>query len=71
MIRSSVAKGTVTAPPSKSFTHRAMLLGALTGSRFFLKNPLVSDDTNATLNNNAKSRLRCECCTVKSSPRAK
>ena len=49
MIKSSVAKGTVTAPPSKSYTHRAMLLGALTHSHFTLRNPLMSEDTVATL----------------------
>lgn len=49
MIRSSVASGTVTAPPSKSYTHRAMVLGALTGEPFYLKSPLMSEDTNATL----------------------
>lgn len=48
-MRSSVAKGTVTAPPSKSFTHRAMVLGALTHSPFHLRNPLISEDTKATL----------------------
>jgi 3-phosphoshikimate 1-carboxyvinyltransferase len=49
VIRSSTARGTVTAPPSKSYTHRAMVLGALTRDRFTLKNPLLSDDTKATL----------------------
>lgn len=49
MIRSSIAKGTVVAPPSKSYTHRAMVLGALTHSQFQLRRPLVSEDTNATL----------------------
>lgn len=49
MIRSSVARGTVTAPPSKSYTHRAMVMGALTRERFVLRNPLLSDDTRATL----------------------
>lgn len=44
-----MAKGTVTAPPSKSYTHRAMVLGALTHSHFTLANPLMSDDTRATL----------------------
>ncbi len=48
-MRSSTARGTVTAPPSKSYTHRAMVLGALTKDRFTLKNPLLSDDTKATL----------------------
>lgn len=49
VIRPSIVEGTVTAPPSKSFTHRAMILGALTHSEFILKNPLVSEDTEATL----------------------
>jgi 3-phosphoshikimate 1-carboxyvinyltransferase len=49
VIKSSVAKGTVTAPPSKSYTHRAMVLGALTHSHFTLRNPLMSEDTVATL----------------------
>lgn len=48
-MRSSVAKGSITAPPSKSYTHRAMVLGALTRSHFTLKNPLISEDTKATL----------------------
>ena len=49
MIKSSVAKGTVSAPPSKSYTHRAMVLGALTRSQVTLVNPLVSEDTKATI----------------------
>ncbi len=49
MIKSSVAKGTVTAPPSKSYTHRGIVLGALTHSHFTLRNPLMSEDTVATL----------------------
>ena len=44
-----MAKGTVTAPPSKSYTHRAMVLGALTHNHFVLKNALISEDTKATL----------------------
>ena len=39
----------MTAPPSKSYTHRAMVLGALTHSHFALINPLMSEDTRATL----------------------
>lgn len=39
----------MTAPPSKSYTHRAMVLGALTHSHFTLRNPLISEDTKATL----------------------
>lgn len=49
MIRSSVPRGTVTAPPSKSYTHRAAVLGALTHGHFTLKNALISEDTKATL----------------------
>jgi 3-phosphoshikimate 1-carboxyvinyltransferase len=48
-VRSSTARGTVTAPPSKSYTHRAMVLGALTHNHFSLRNPLISEDTKATL----------------------
>ncbi len=49
MIKSSTPKGTITAPPSKSYTHRALILGAMTHSDFLLVNPLMSDDTRATL----------------------
>ncbi len=49
MIKSSTARGTALAPPSKSYTHRAMVLGALTHSTFTLKHPLISEDTRATL----------------------
>jgi len=70
-VKSSVAKGSVTAPPSKSFTHRAMVLGALTHSHFHLKNPLISEDTKATLDalyalgsevrsNSGGVRIHCE-----------
>lgn len=48
-MRRSTAAGTITAPPSKSYTHRGMVLGALTHSRFTLRNPLISDDTMATM----------------------
>lgn len=48
-MKSSTARGTVTAPPSKSYSHRAMILGALTHAQFVLKSPLISEDTKATL----------------------
>lgn len=41
--------GEVVAPPSKSYTHRAMVIGALTGQRFEIRRPLISEDTSATL----------------------
>lgn len=49
MIKSSTARGTVAAPPSKSYTHRAMVLGALTREPFVLRLSLISEDTKATL----------------------
>jgi len=45
----SCLRGEVTAPPSKSYTHRAIILGALVGERFEVIRPLISDDTEATL----------------------
>lgn len=38
------------APPSKSYTHRALLAGFLAGRRYAVRNPNVGDDTLATLN---------------------
>ncbi|MEM4262619.1 MAG: 3-phosphoshikimate 1-carboxyvinyltransferase [Thermoplasmata archaeon] len=42
-------RGELTAPPSKSYTHRAIVLGALTGEKFEIVRPLISEDTEATL----------------------
>lgn len=39
----------MSAPPSKSYTHRAMVLGSLSHSHLLLRNPLISEDTKATL----------------------
>ncbi len=41
-------EGTVTPPPSKSYTHRAFIASSLSPSAIVL-NPLISDDTLATL----------------------
>jgi 3-phosphoshikimate 1-carboxyvinyltransferase len=41
-------RGTVAAPPSKSYTHRGLVAGAMTGRLHRLAHPLVSDDTLAT-----------------------
>jgi len=47
-IRPSTVSGTVQAPPSKSYTHRAILAaGYADGGR--IRTPLVSDDTRATI----------------------
>ncbi len=38
----------IVAPPSKSFTHRAFICAGLAFGESFIKNPLISDDTNRT-----------------------
>jgi 3-phosphoshikimate 1-carboxyvinyltransferase len=38
----------VTAPPSKSFTHRALIAGALAEGETTIRNPLEADDTRLT-----------------------
>lgn len=42
------ARGTVDVPPSKSYTHRAIIMAALSGGRCRIINPLCSFDTLAT-----------------------
>lgn len=48
-VRRSSVRGTVRAPPSKSYTHRAILLAALSGGPCRVDRPLLSEDTEATL----------------------
>ena len=52
----SAVSGSVTAPPSKSMTHRALVLAALADGRSIIRNPLTADDTEAT------SRVLAELC---------
>lgn len=47
-IAPAVPRGTVPAPPSKSYTHRALLAGHLTGAPYRVLRPLDSQDTRAT-----------------------
>ncbi len=47
--RASTVHGTVRAPPSKSYSHRAFLLSALSGGPCLVRHPLLSEDTQATL----------------------
>ncbi|HEY1197979.1 MAG TPA: 3-phosphoshikimate 1-carboxyvinyltransferase [Thermoplasmata archaeon] len=54
-IRPGPACGTVRAPPSKSYTHRALVVGHLAHRPFRVRHPLDSDDTRATAS--AVSRL--------------
>ncbi len=43
-------KGEITLPGDKSITHRAFIMGLLAKGKTVIKNPLKSDDTDATLN---------------------
>ncbi len=47
-IQKSDIKGTVSAPPSKSYTHRAIAIAALS-KKATVNNPLISEDTKATI----------------------
>lgn len=42
--------GSITAPPSKSYTHRAIILATLAKGKSVIRNALISDDTKATIN---------------------
>jgi len=42
------ARGSVKVPPSKSYTHRAIIMAALSGGKCVIRNPLISFDTKAT-----------------------
>jgi 3-phosphoshikimate 1-carboxyvinyltransferase len=48
-IRPGPVSGSIRAPPSKSYTHRALVIGAHAGRPFRVRRPLTSEDTNATL----------------------
>ncbi len=48
-IKTGVLSGKTNAPPSKSITHRLLIIAALSGQRWHIKNPLFSDDTRITL----------------------
>jgi 3-phosphoshikimate 1-carboxyvinyltransferase len=42
--------GKIAAPPSKSITHRAVVLASLTHGTSIIHNPLICDDTKSTVN---------------------
>jgi 3-phosphoshikimate 1-carboxyvinyltransferase len=42
-------RGVVQGPPSKSYTHRALVAGHLSRRRYLVRSPLDSEDTRATL----------------------
>ncbi len=47
-VRRSETSGKVNAPPSKSYTHRALICAAMAQGSSVISKPLVSDDTTAT-----------------------
>lgn len=48
-IPTGVLNGEVNAPPSKSITHRLLIMGALSGSKFLIRKPLFCEDTQITM----------------------
>lgn len=49
IIRKSILSGEINAPPSKSYTHRAIICASLANGTSTIENPLISDDTKATI----------------------
>lgn len=49
IIEKSIANGSIIAPPSKSFSHRALICAALSNKNCTIKNICFSEDINATL----------------------
>ena len=50
VVQRSVLNGLINCPPSKSYTHRAIVVSSLSEGESLLVNPLRSRDTNATIN---------------------
>jgi 3-phosphoshikimate 1-carboxyvinyltransferase len=48
-ITPSPITGELSAPPSKSYTHRAVILAALAAGESLIENPLLADDTRYTI----------------------
>lgn len=48
-VQHSELSGTITCPPNKSYTHRAIFLASLANGDSLIKNALLSRDTNATI----------------------
>ncbi|MEM2023861.1 MAG: 3-phosphoshikimate 1-carboxyvinyltransferase [Candidatus Caldarchaeum sp.] len=49
-VKPSRVEGVVEAPPSKSYTHRAVALASLSEGKSIVRKPLISRDTQATIN---------------------
>jgi len=67
--KSEQLEGEVSAPPSKAYTHRMLISTLLSNGTSKISNPLVSDDTKATLRAveafGAEIELRENCWTAK------
>jgi 3-phosphoshikimate 1-carboxyvinyltransferase len=61
-------EGTVSAPPSKAYTHRMLIAASLSNGTSKISNPLISDDTQATLEAvkalGAETELHENCWTI-------
>ena len=61
-------EGVVSAPPSKAYTHRLLIAASLSNGTSKISNPLVSDDTQATLEAvkafGAETELQENCWTI-------
>lgn len=56
--KTETIEGVIKAPPSKSYTHRAIIIASLADGKSTLRDPLLSEDTMASLN--ACRALGCE-----------
>jgi len=67
--KSERLEGEVSAPPSKAYTHRMLIASLLSNGTSKISNPLVSDDTEATLRAikafGAETKLGKNCWTIK------
>jgi 3-phosphoshikimate 1-carboxyvinyltransferase len=67
--KSEHLEGEVSAPPSKAYTHRAVIAALLSKGSSTISTPLISDDTLATLHVakafGAKIKMRKELCTIR------
>jgi len=67
--RSEHLEGEVWAPPSKAYTHRMVIAALLSSGTSKISNPLVSDDTKATLRAvtafGAEAELQGKCWTIR------
>ena len=61
-------EGVVSAPPSKAYTHRMLIATSLSNGTSLIHNPLISDDTQATLEAvkalGATTKLNKNCWTI-------